>query len=169
MRWWRRPLVPAPGEATGRAPGGEPAVDQDDDGSIGVPGPDTGWIEHNVERVIARLGEHTDFPFGLDRRSLIWAEGFLERQRAQPGFDAATLVPVLGSFLGQCLVVHGDFVWVERPEGWCVHCPRIDAFPFAKVAKQARHGVAGGESMVRFFDLVLETSRTPFPADGAGP
>jgi hypothetical protein len=74
--------------------------------------------------IVAKLSPLVDFPFGLDRRSLVWVEGFLERQRDEPGIDAETLVPTLGSFLGQCLVEGGGGRWVEREEGWCVHCPR---------------------------------------------
>jgi hypothetical protein len=47
--------------------------------------------------------------------------------------------------------------------------PADDAFPFAKVAKAARHGIAAGESIVSFFGLVLETAHTPFPPGTADP
>jgi hypothetical protein len=172
VRWWRRltgrtpdpnvvPDAPAVRSRSDLDAGGDSVADAGRDGIAG--------IEHNVATVIARLSAHVDFPFGLDRRSLVWIEGFLERQRDDPSIDAEALVPTLGSFLGQCLVQGGGGRWVDREEGWCVHSPRIDAFPFAKLAKAARHGLAGGESIVSFFDLVLETAHTPFPPGTADP
>lgn len=46
-----------------------------------------------------------------------------------------------------------------------MHWARIDAFPFAKLVKAARHGAAGGESIVSYFDLVLQSAHDPFPPD----
>ena len=116
----------------------------------------TAWIDDNVRLALEVLGADADFPMGLDRRSLVWVEAFLERQRENPEFDVQRLVPVLGSFLGQCVVEHGQGEWREDDNGWFVHLPGVDAWPFDKVAKQARYGRDGGESIVSFFDLVLQ-------------
>lgn len=133
-------------------------------------GPETGpglgssvGLQHNVKLAMRALSPYVEFRFGLDRRSLVWVEGFLERQRTDPNVDADRLVPVLGSFLGQCLVEHGPGTWLERDEGWCVHCPRVDAFPFAKTEKQARNGLAGGDSIVNSYDNILAEASRPFP------
>lgn len=118
----------------------------------------TAWIDDNVRLALDAAASSVEFEVGLDRPTLVWFEGFLERGRNEPEFEAESLVPVLGSFLGQCLVEHGHGTWHEDDNGWFVRLPGVDARPFDKVEKQARHGLAGGESIVSFYDLVLQLS-----------
>lgn len=63
-------------------------------------------IAANVQLAIENLGPLSEIDFGLNRASIRWVEGFVERQR--PGFGADQidgLVAVIGSFLGECVVV----------------------------------------------------------------
>ena len=52
-----------------------------------------------------------DFEFGLNHRSVEWAEGFLERQRLRDDFDPSGLVDVVGSFLGECVIARVGGTW----------------------------------------------------------
>ncbi len=114
-------------------------------------------IRSDVELAVERLGELTDFEFGLDARSVEWVDGFIQRQRERPGFDldeAGGLVGVLGSFLGECIVVAtgGRWEWDADREQWCVLFPSGDrAFPYAKVWKCFEHGE--GDSVASFYDI----------------
>jgi hypothetical protein len=88
-------------------------------------------------------------------------EGFVERQRQRPDFDpeAATgLVSVLGSFLGECIAVNAGGRWEWSDEhGWGVLLPGDhQAYPFAKVGKLFADGLAGGESIVSFYDIAVD-------------
>jgi hypothetical protein len=119
-------------------------------------------IEANVRLAVEQFGPLTDFDFGLDRRSVEWVDGFLERQRARPGFDpdrAPRLAAVIGSFLGACLVANTDGAWRWSDERgqWCVRfAPGAEAYPFAKVEKQLRNGRDEGDSVVSFYDFAVD-------------
>jgi hypothetical protein len=110
---------------------------------------------------IERLGPLSGLNFGLNRESVAWVEGFIERQRERPDFDPANLgalADVLGSFLGECLVVATDGEWFRAEDigAWGVRFPNGSAaFPFAKVDKQLREGLVGGESISSFYDTAV--------------
>jgi hypothetical protein len=84
-----------------------------------------------------------------------------ERQRERPELDPANLgvlADVLGSFLGECLVVATGGEWFRAEEigAWGVRFPNGSAaFPLAKVDKQFREGLAGGESISGFYDTAV--------------
>jgi len=124
--------------------------------------PDRRWLEENVRLAIAQLGPLSGLDFGLDRESLRYVEGFLERQRERPGFDpdaAGGLIGVVGAFLGACVAeaTGGEWHWSEERGAWCVRLPNgALAFPFAKVNKLARQGLAAGESIVSFYDIAVK-------------
>ncbi|MCK2215460.1 hypothetical protein MF672_016925 [Actinomadura sp. ATCC 31491] len=119
------------------------------------------WIQANVELAIEQLGPLADAGFGLNRESVEWVEGFIERQRARPGFDPERvdgLVGVLGSFLGACVAAGAGGRWHCSDEGgWGVLLPDgSTAFPFTKVRKQLRDGVEGGESIASFYRVAVD-------------
>jgi len=118
-------------------------------------------IRTNSDLVIQHLGPHSGIAFGLDRASLEWLDGFLERQRKRPDLTdelRGTLVNQIGSFLGECIAANtkGDWKWIESQQtlgvqfsiGNCV-------FPFNKVMKQLDNGRAGGDSILGLYDSVL--------------
>jgi|SRR5438105_1559691 len=118
-------------------------------------------IRANSDIVVQQLGPHSGIAFGLNRPSVEWVDGFVERQRQRPDFDdqaKSGLVNRLGSFLGECIVANtkGSWAWIESqgtvgvqfPNGNCV-------FPFNKVAKQFDNGRTGGDSVVGLYDSVL--------------
>jgi hypothetical protein len=120
-----------------------------------------GAIRANVQLAIERLGPLSGLDFGLNRESIVWIEGFIERQRARPDFDPEHvdgLVGVLGSFLGECLVVATGGSWQRSDDHgtWCVAFPSgSKAFPFAKVHKAFAGGLADGESIASFYDIAV--------------
>lgn len=119
-------------------------------------------IRANVELVIRELGPLSGIDFGLNRESVEWVEGFIERQRARPEFDESSmdgLVSTLGSFLGECLAANagGKWAWSEEQEALGVAFPAGGmAFPFAKVRKLFLNGLEGGDSITSFYDVALE-------------
>jgi hypothetical protein len=134
-------------------------------------------LRANAELAIERLGPVSRLDFGLNRESVEWVEGFIERQRERLDFDPANLgalADVLGSFLGECLVVATGGEWFRDDEigAWGVRFPNGSAaFPFAKVDKQFREGLVGGESISSFYDTAvnfvatgrLDRARRPDP------
>lgn len=117
-------------------------------------------IQANVTFAIEQLGPVSDVDFGLNEESVEWVEGFIERQRERPDFDldeSGGLVGVLGSFLGACVAEAAGGRWHYMEEdGWGVLLPDgSTAFPFAKVRKQFRNGLEGGESISSFYRIAV--------------
>ncbi|MBB2914273.1 hypothetical protein FHS43_005585 [Streptosporangium becharense] len=118
-------------------------------------------IQANVRLAVDQLGPLSEVDFGLNRESVKWVEGFIERQRSQPDFDLERiggLVGVLGSFLGACIVAATGGRWHRSDDdGWGVLLPDgSTAFPFAKVHKQFRDGVEEGESIAGFYRIAVD-------------
>ncbi|WP_433443281.1 hypothetical protein [Nonomuraea sp. CA-141351] len=118
-------------------------------------------IEANVSLAIDQLGPLSDVNFGLNQESVEWVEGFIERWRSRPDFDleqVGGLVGVLGSFLGACIADATGGGWHRSDDdGWGVLLPDGSrAFPFAKVRKQFRDGVEGGESIASFYRIAVD-------------
>ncbi|GAA2905146.1 hypothetical protein GCM10010517_71300 [Streptosporangium fragile] len=118
-------------------------------------------IQANVNLAIDQLGPLSDVDFGLNRESVEWVEGFIERQRSRTDFDLeqiGVLVGVLGSFLGACIVAATGGSWHRSDDdGWGVLLPDgSTAFPFAKVRKQFRDGVEEGESIAGFYRIAVD-------------
>lgn len=125
-------------------------------------------IRANVELVIGQLGPLSEIDFGLNRESVEWVEGFIERQRTRPDIDedfVDGLVNTLGSFLGECIAANtgGRWEWSEEqqalgivfPAGG-IASPSATAFPFAKVRKLFDHGLEAGQSITSFYDIAVE-------------
>lgn len=117
-------------------------------------------IKKNSDRVVQECRRLSKIEFGLNEASVEWLEGYVERLRASEEFDAAaitTLVSVFGSFLGECLVANAAGQWRRSDEGtWGVVFPNGDAaYPFSKVAKAFENGLAGGDSILSFYQIAL--------------
>ncbi|MEV4178680.1 hypothetical protein [Nonomuraea sp. NPDC049709] len=118
------------------------------------------WIEENVSLAIEQLGPLSDVDFGLNRESVEWVEGFIERQRSRPDFDPERidgLVGVLGSFLGASVAAATGGRWHRHDDEWGVLLPEgSTAFPFVKVRKQFRDGAESGESIESFYRIAVD-------------
>lgn len=93
--------------------------------------------------------------FGLDRDSLKWVDGFVEQQRTTPSRTPSTLVELIGSYLGEC-VIHaygGEWRLEDGQWGVCFDDSNV-VFPFNKVRKQLQNGHAAGDSILGFFDII---------------
>ena len=140
-------------------------------------------IRANAQLVVEGLGEASGMgeEFGYNRESVEWVEGYIERQRKRGGSKAEieSLVQVIGSFLGECIVrtyggkwreyegqlgiIFSENVPTDAPVeeitqteeellsgGSTLHA----VFPFSKVGKQFQQGRDAGESILGFFDLI---------------
>ena len=118
-------------------------------------------IKKNAQLVVDRFGRLSDVNFGLNRESVAWVEGFIERHRARPDFDSTTvnnLVKTLGSFLGECIIANagGSWRWSDEDQTWSVaFSDNSKAFPFVKVSKLFAKGLEGGESILSFYDVTV--------------
>jgi hypothetical protein len=118
-------------------------------------------IKKNARIVIDQLRQLSDMDFGMNRESVVWVEGFIERQRARPDFDSAfadKLTQTLGSFLGECIIANGGgaWLWSDDHQSWSiVFSNNSQAFPFVKVGKMFADGLEGGESIVSFYDIAV--------------
>ncbi|SDR21064.1 hypothetical protein [Thermostaphylospora chromogena] len=117
-------------------------------------------IKENTRLVIDRLGPLSGLDFGLNRDSVAWVDGFIERQRERPEFDPENidgLVNVIGSFLGECIVSATGGRWeCSEEHGWGVRLGEEGiVFPFVKVRKQFTNGIAGGDSILSFYNITV--------------
>jgi len=123
--------------------------------------PRLAMIRGNAALVVEELGPISGLEFGFGPESVAWVDGYIERQRArltEPD-TVASLVSVLGSYLGEAIIKAAGGAWDvhERDEigvrfengDWC--------FPFSKVAKQfADGGGEGGESILGFYNVSID-------------
>jgi hypothetical protein len=114
-------------------------------------------VRANASFAIGEFGALSDTKFGLDRDSVAWVEGFVERRRGRYGNGEAPdgLVSVIGSFLGEAIIAASRGEWHEDADGnLCVIFSGGDcAYPFTKVAKQFEQGLEAGESILSFYDI----------------
>jgi hypothetical protein len=113
-------------------------------------------IRATAELVIQQLGPLSNLPFGYNRESVAWVEGFIEQQRTRPDLDQNAvngLVNVLGSFLGECIIRCFGGEWRQADEEWHVRFNAENAvYPFNKVRKQFANGAE--DSIKRFFETI---------------
>jgi hypothetical protein len=113
-------------------------------------------IQANVDLAIEHFGPDSGVDFGLNRASVEWADGFIERQRVRLHPDELGALPsVLGCFLGACVIEAAGGEWAHHEEhGWGLLFPsRNWAFPVAKAQKQF-DGVEG-DSILGFYDTTI--------------
>lgn len=122
--------------------------------------PRLGMIRANAALVIGELGPLCGPGFGLDRGSVAWVDGFIERRRQQGGGDK--LVSVLGSYVGEAIIAAAGGAWEAGEQGDVgVRFPNGNScFPFSKVARQLAEGRDGGESTLEFYDFSVEQVAT---------
>jgi hypothetical protein len=116
-------------------------------------------IEANAAIAIEELSALSQRPFGFDEESVAWVEGFIERQRESlDDGDGRGLVNVLGSYLGQAIVVATGAAWdIDDSGNLGIAFANGDmAYPFNKVGKQLEQGVEGGESILSFYNVCLD-------------
>jgi hypothetical protein len=113
-------------------------------------------IQANVDMTIEQLGPGSGIDFGLNRESVEWADGFIERQRARLSSEEIGALPsVLGCFLGACVIEATDGEWAHDEQyGWGIVFPgRNWAFPLAKAQKQFDEGES--DSILGFYDTTI--------------
>jgi hypothetical protein len=112
--------------------------------------------------VVERFRPLSDVDFGLNRASVGWVEGFIERQRrCRPPDEGVPegLVNTLGAFLGECIAAAagGAWEWDEQRQDWCIRfASGTGVFPFVKVGKQFANGLERGDSILGFYDVAVE-------------
>jgi hypothetical protein len=113
-------------------------------------------IQANVDMVIEQFGQSSGIDFGLNRESVAWVDGFVERQRVTLRPDEFGALPsVVGCFLGACVIEATQARWAYNDEfGWGIAFPSDNwAFPIAKAQKQFDEGET--ESILSFYDTTL--------------
>jgi hypothetical protein len=133
---------------------------------------DTNELRANAKTVIEQIQSACPIRFGFDAASVEWLCGFIERQRLrQNNLPEPTekFVAMLGAWLGECLLANTDGVWQwsAQYDDWCIYfapnqlrSKEASAFPFAKIRKQFKHGVAGGDSILGFYQVVVDSLAT---------
>ena len=113
-------------------------------------------IRANAALVIGQFSPLADFDFGFNARSVAWVDGFIENQRQRPDRDHHTeesLIDILGSFLGECIISCFGGQWEQREDQWCIHFGSRNAlYPFHKVRKRFANGPQ--DSIETFFSLI---------------
>ena len=116
-------------------------------------------IEANAAMAIEELSTLSERNFGFDEDSVAWVEGFIERQRESlDGEGSRGLVNVLGSYLGQAIVIATGAAW-DTDDGGNLGIAFANgdmAYPFTKVGKQLEQGIEGGESILSFYNVCLD-------------
>ena len=115
-------------------------------------------IRLNAELVVAEMQKISDIDFGYNAQSVAWLDGYIERQRARPDMNQEfinSLVSVLGSYLGECVIKCYGGYWNEDGGQWQVcfndgNC----VYPFNKVRKQFEHGAGAGDSISSLFESI---------------
>jgi hypothetical protein len=111
-----------------------------------------GQIRANAEFVVSALGPQAGFPFGYDRRSVEWLDGYIERIRTRnwTGEESNQLVANLGSFLGEAILAGFGGAWACDAAGWHIRFDEQNrAYPFVKVAKHFTNGAE--DSILGFY------------------
>ena len=99
---------------------------------------------------------------GLDRAAVVWAEGHIERERGHGAPAHAVpedLVYTLGAVVGESILAaaEGAWVWDELQRDWCIALAAGGrVFPMGKVWRQYTRGLDAGESIVVFYDIVVD-------------
>jgi hypothetical protein len=116
-------------------------------------------IEANAAMAVEELSTLSERSIGFDEDSVAWVEGFIERQRESLDGEASRgLVNVLGSYLGQAIVIATGAAWDTDDSGnlGIAFANGDMAYPFAKVGKQLEQGLDGGESILSFYNVCLD-------------
>lgn len=96
------------------------------------------------------------FDFGYDLQSVVWLDGYIERQRARDDITQELvdgLVNVLGSYLGECVINCYGGYWENEDGQWRVSLDGDNAvYPFAKMRKQFQNGTE--DSIKSFFEVI---------------
>jgi hypothetical protein len=117
-------------------------------------------LRANAALAISEFGELSGRHrgFGIDRASVAWVEGYIERLRvAEPNPDGR-IVSVLGSYLGEAIIGAAGGRWTEGPDGsiGVVFANGDGCYPFAKVARQFQNGVEGGDGILSFYGVSID-------------
>lgn len=115
-------------------------------------------VRDNAAFAIREFTEVSGKDFALDRESVAWVEGFIERMRVRYGDEGAPsgIVSVIGSYLGEAIIAKAGGEWRSDDKGVGVAFASGDtAYPFAKVSKQFDLGLAAGESILSFYDVCV--------------
>jgi hypothetical protein len=93
---------------------------------------------------------------GYDRDSLSWVEDYLESNREKfSELEFTTLTQLVGAYLGECVRQTYGGSWNQREGAWGIFFDsKTAAFPFAKAQKFMENGLAGGDTITGFFDIV---------------
>jgi len=88
-------------------------------------------------RLQSIMKESLEIDLRHNEESLVYLDGYIERNKSRLTTHVG-LVNLIGSFLGECLIVGYGGQWVEDPKmGWGVRVANeITAFPFNKVEKR---------------------------------
>jgi hypothetical protein len=97
---------------------------------------------------------------GFNRPSVQWLDNFLQllHERKQ-GAQAQRYVPALGAFLGECLINSLGGEWALHKGNICVRLNKGEAaFPLAKVRRHLEVGREGGDSVLKLYDALDQSS-----------
>ena len=118
---------------------------------------DTAFKE-NAALVMRTCRRLVDFEFGYDERSIAWLEKYIERLQIDGAFkeDFEKFAGMFGCYLGEAIIACYGGQWCEDDDdpAHVLLDNDIRAFPFAKVQKQMKNGLASGDSILGFFRTI---------------
>jgi len=113
-------------------------------------------IKANAELVIRQFSPLVDFQFGFNARSVAWLDAFIENQLQRPDLEERTresLIDVLGSFLGECIISCFGGRWERVEDEWCICFSKQDViYPFKKIGRRFTNGPR--DSLKDFFEMI---------------
>ena len=78
-------------------------------------------IRANAELVVSIAQKQLDQELNFDEAGVRWLDGYIQRQReAGDPANRHSLVNVLGSFLGECIIRCFGGEWSHADGSWCV-------------------------------------------------
>lgn len=102
-----------------------------------------------------RLSERGE-AFGFDRDSLAWVEDYIESNRGTfSEREVEAFIGLVGLYLGECVRQKYGGHWDQKDGKWGIFFDNnAVAFPFAKAHKFVKEGLAGGQSITSFFEVL---------------
>ena len=116
-------------------------------------------LRTNARLAIERFSSSSNLreAFGYTSVSVKWLDEFVQHHRTTSDTTSGrtTLVQIVGSYLGECIIQTYGGRWKLEGGQWGLFFDDSNAiFPFAKVSKQLENGRDEGDSIFSFSEVI---------------